>query len=51
MPSKWPIDITFKEIVLSVYEKTCKQCGSDLASVGWVELCCTHQNELKEPCF
>ena len=31
MPSKWPIDITFKEIILSVNEKTCRQCGSDLA--------------------
>jgi hypothetical protein len=30
MPSKWPIDVTFKEIILSVTEKTCKQCGSDL---------------------
>lgn len=30
MPSKWPIDITFKEIILSVTEKTCRQCGSNL---------------------
>lgn len=31
MPSKWPSDIIFKEIILSVTEKTCRQCGSDLA--------------------
>ena len=29
MPSKWPTDITFKEITLSVIEKTCRQCGSN----------------------
>jgi hypothetical protein len=31
MPSKWPSDITFTEIILSVTEKTCRQCGNDLA--------------------
>ena len=31
MPSKWLTGITFKEIILSVTEKTCRQCGSNLA--------------------
>jgi len=39
MPSKWPIDVTFKEIILSVTEKTCKQCGSDLAICSHREHC------------
>ena len=31
MPSKWSNDTTFKEIILSVNERTCRQCGSHLA--------------------
>jgi hypothetical protein len=30
MPAKWPTDIEFKEVVLSIEEKTCTTCGSDL---------------------
>jgi hypothetical protein len=35
MPSKWPEEITFKEIILSVNERSCRQCGSKLSI-------CTH---------
>jgi len=31
MAPKWPIDIKFQEIILTVSEKTCRQCGTDLA--------------------
>ena len=39
MPSKWPIDITFKEIVLCVNEMPFQQCGSDLAICSHREHC------------
>jgi hypothetical protein len=39
MPSKWPLDTIFKEIILSVNEKTCRQCGSDLAICSHREHC------------
>lgn len=30
MPATWPVDIEFKEIILTVDEKTCRKCGSAL---------------------
>lgn len=30
MPSKWPVDIEFTEVLLYVEEKTCQVCGSKL---------------------
>ena len=30
MPSKWPVDNEFKEVILNVEEKTCHVCGSKL---------------------
>ncbi len=30
MPSKWPTDIRFKNVILKVKEKRCKVCGSQL---------------------
>ena len=30
MPAKWPTNLEFKEVVLSIEEKTCTTCGSDL---------------------
>ena len=30
MPSKWPVDIEFKEVLLTVDEKICRVCGSKL---------------------
>ena len=31
MSSKWPQDIKFKEVILTVSEKSCRYCGSNLA--------------------
>ncbi len=30
MSSKWPEGITFKEVILTVNEKSCRHCGSNL---------------------
>ncbi len=30
MPSKWAEDITFKEVILQVDEKTCHVCGNNV---------------------
>jgi len=30
MPSKWSVDIEFKEVILKVEEKRCNVCGSKL---------------------
>jgi hypothetical protein len=40
MPSKWPKEVTFKEIVLSVNERTCRECGSELS------ICCHREHRI-----
>jgi len=40
MPSKWPNGIQFKEIILSVNEKSCRQCGNELS------ICCHREHRI-----
>jgi hypothetical protein len=39
MPTKWPKEVRFKEVILCVQEKTCRQCGSHLVICSHREHC------------